>query len=216
MNYITMITDKKNRSITFVRKTQMKYGYARVSRPNQNLDLQLDALRNYGVDYIFEEKISGVKKRPELEKLLSILKKGDILVIWKLDRLGRSLRDLVFIVDSLHKKEVDFRSLKDGINTNTPIGRCYFGIFASLAELEREFTIERTNAGLEAARERGRVGGRPCGLSKTALLKAKLAVIEYNKYLQLKDRTINDVCIIVGVSKATLYKYLKQIGRAHV
>ncbi len=89
----------------------MKYGYARVSRPNQNLDLQLDALRNYGVDYIFEEKISGVKKRPELEKLLSILKKGDILVIWKLDRLGRSLRDLVFIVDSLHKKEVDFRLL---------------------------------------------------------------------------------------------------------
>lgn len=207
-----MITDKKNRSVTFVRKTRMKYGYARVSRPNQNLDLQLDALKNYGVDYIFEEKISGVKERPELEKLLSTLRKGDVLVIWKLDRLGRSLRELVFIVDSLQRRGVDFRSLIDGINTSTSIGRCQFGIIASLAEYERENIIERTKAGLEAAKERGRIGGRPSGLSNKALLKAKLAVIEYNKYLQSKHRTINDVCIIVGVSKATLYKYLRLQG----
>ena len=121
-------------------------GYARVSTREQNLDLQLDALKEAGCKLIFEEKVSGVKDRPELDKALAYLREGDTFVIWKLDRLGRSLKDLVYIVDCLQKRKIAFKSIVDGIDTNSALGRCQFGIFASLAEYEREIIVQRTRA----------------------------------------------------------------------
>ena len=147
-------------------------GYARVSTREQNLDLQLDALKEAGCKLIFEEKVSGVKDRPELDKALAYLREGDTFVIWKLDRLGRSLKDLVYIVDCLQKRKIAFKSIVDGIDTNSALGRCQFGIFASLAEYEREIIVERTRAGLQAAKERGKLTGRPIGLSEDAKRKA--------------------------------------------
>ena len=146
----------------------MKIGYARVSTKDQNLDLQLDALKAAGCEKIYTDKISSVKNRPELNKALSYLRKGDTFVIWRLDRLGRSLKDLVNIVDDMQSKGIDFISLNDSIDSTTSSGRLIFGIFASLAAFERELIIERTKAGLEAARIRGRIGGRPQGLSNSA------------------------------------------------
>lgn len=118
------------------------------------MDLQIDALKGVGCDSIYSEKKSGVSAREALEKALEYLRPGDTLVIWKLDRLGRSLKDLISIIDSLRNRNISFRSLKDGIDTNSTIGRMQFGIFATLAEYEREIIIERTRAGLQAAKER--------------------------------------------------------------
>lgn len=184
-------------------------GYARVSTKEQNLDLQLDALNKRGCTRIFEEKQSGVKERPELEKALSYLRKGDVFVIWKLDRLGRTLKELIFTVDSLQKKGISFISLQDGIDTTNAHGRLQFGIFASLAEYEREIIIERTRAGLQAARERGRIGGRPRGLSDAAKKKAKSAKRLYID----KELSVKEICETLQIrSKATLYRYLKYEG----
>ena len=145
----------------------MKIGYARVSTATQNLDLQIDALVQAGCEEIFNEKISGVKKsRPELEKLLSFVRKGDTVVIWKLDRLGRSLVDLVKIVNKLREKEVELVSLQDHLDTHSPGGKLIFHIMAALAEFERDMISERTKAGLKAARARGRKGGRPRGMNQ--------------------------------------------------
>lgn len=183
-------------------------GYARVSTREQNLDLQLDALNKAGCNQIYEEKISGVKERPELDKALAYLREGDVFVIWKLDRLGRSLKELIFIVDSLQKRGIAFRSVVDGIDTTSPIGRCQFGIFASLAEYEREIIIERTKAGLQAAKERGRIGGRPIGLSSEAKAVAKAAKKLYID--KNNDFSVQEICTILKIgSKATLYRYLK-------
>ena len=180
-------------------------GYARVSTQEQKLDMQLDALKKAGCTIIFEEKVSGVKQRPELEKALSYLREGDTFVVWKLDRLGRTLKELIFFIDDLNKRDIAFKSISDGIDTNSALGRCQFGIFASLAEYERENIIERTREGLKAARERGKIGGRPVGLSEEAKKKAKAA-----KDLYLKHYTVNDICNILNIgSKATLYRYLK-------
>lgn len=184
-------------------------GYARVSTKEQNLDLQLDALNKSGCTRIFEEKQSGVKERPELEKALSYLRKGDVFVIWKLDRLGRTLKELIFTVDSLQKNGISFISLQDGIDTTNAHGRLQFGIFASLAEYEREIIIERTRAGLQAARERGRIGGRPSGLSDAAKKKAKSAKRLYID----KELSVKEICETLQIgSKATLYRYLKYEG----
>lgn len=184
-------------------------GYARVSTKEQNLNLQLDALNKSGCTRIFEEKQSGVKERPELEKALSYLRKGDVFVIWKLDRLGRTLKELIFTVDSLQKKGISFISLQDGIDTTSAHGRLQFGIFASLAEYEREIIIERTRAGLQAARERGRIGGRPSGLSDAAKKKAKSAKRLYID----KELSVKEICEALQIgSKATLYRYLKYEG----
>ncbi|MFC4211611.1 recombinase family protein [Pedobacter lithocola] len=148
----------------------MKIGYARVSTADQNLDMQFNALTEYGCKTIFQEKISGKNTdRPELKKLLESLRKGDEVVVWKLDRLGRSLRDLVDLVAMFDKQGVNFISLQDHINTTTATGRFTFNIFASLAEFEREIIRERTKAGLVAARARGKKGGRPSGLSPEKL-----------------------------------------------
>jgi DNA invertase Pin-like site-specific DNA recombinase len=136
-------------------------GYARVSADEQNLALQLDALKKSGCDRVFTDKASGTRVvRPGLDDALSHLRSGDTLVVWKLDRLGRSVKGLVDVVNVLKAREVHFRSLTDGIDTKTPAGRFFFHIMASLAEMKRELIVERTRAGLAAARKLGRVGGR--------------------------------------------------------
>jgi DNA invertase Pin-like site-specific DNA recombinase len=153
----------------------MIYGYARVGTEDQKLNLQLDALKNAKCDKIFKEKISAAKERPELEKMIGLLTKGDRVVVWKLDRLGRSLRHLIDLVKGFEEKEVKFVSIQDNIDTTTAQGRFIFNLFASLAEFERDVIRERTHAGLSAARARGRTGGRPKGLSLEAQLKAQYA-----------------------------------------
>src|SRR5215210_3850040 len=182
----------------------MIYGYARVSTEDQKLNLQLDALKKAGCTKIFKEKVSAVKERPELEKMTGLLEKGDSVVVWKLDRLGRSLWHLIDLVNSFEEKKVKFISLQDNINTQTAEGRFIFNLFASLAEFERDIIRERTQAGLSAARARGRKGGRPKGLSLEAQLKA-----EYAKKLYAdKSLGIDYICKKVGVSRRTLYNYI--------
>lgn len=182
-----------------------KIGYARVSTREQNLDLQIDALNRAGCDIIFSEKISSSKERKELERALEYLREGDILVVWKLDRLARSLKELVLMISSLSEKGIEFKSLSDAIDTTSSLGKCQLGIFASLAQYERDIIKERTRAGLEAARQRGKIGGRPKGLSEEAKRKRRLAVKLY------EDPTIaiDDICKATELSKATLYRYLK-------
>ena len=133
------------------------------------------------------------------------MRQGDTLVIWKLDRLGRSLRDLVNIVDGLYKRGIEFRSIQDGIDTKTPLGRYQFALFAALAEYEREMIVERTRAGLTAAKERGRVGGRKKGLSSEAKKVATVAATLYKK----NENTVKEICDILKISKPTLYRYLR-------
>ncbi|CAM7393340.1 TPA: recombinase family protein [Klebsiella pneumoniae] len=139
----------------------MLIGYVRVSTNDQNTDLQRNALNSAGCERIFEDKISGTKSdRPGLKKLLRTLSAGDTLVVWKLDRLGRSMRHLVTLIEELRQRGVNFRSLTDSIDTSTPMGRFFFHVMGVLAEMERELIVERTMAGLAAARAKGRVGGR--------------------------------------------------------
>jgi DNA invertase Pin-like site-specific DNA recombinase len=189
----------------------MKIGYARVSTSDQNLDLQSRALTEYGCTTIYQEKISGKNTdRPELKKLLKNLKKGDQVVVWKLDRLGRSLRDLVDLVALFNEKEVNFISLHDHIDTTTATGRFTFNIFASLAEFEREIIRERTKAGLDAARARGRKGGRPKGLSPENLQLALTA-------LDLHDTgkyAISEIANRLQMPIATCYRYIKHVKEA--
>ena len=193
----------------------MKFGYARVSTKDQSLALQKDALSKEGCTQIYEEKASGKNaERPELQKMLSQLRKDDLVVVWKLDRLGRSLQDLVRLMSFFQEKEVGFKSLQDHIDTTTPVGRLNFHLFAALAEFERDIISERTKAGLAAARARGRKGGRPKGLSKKAQDKARLAESLYTE----NERSIPEICDHIGISKATLYRYLRfrgvEIGKA--
>jgi len=187
----------------------MKLGYCRVSTREQNLDLQVDALTKEGCSEIFQDQVSGVKAdRPQLNKLLERLRAGDTLVVWKLDRLGRSLTDLVKLVNELNQKQVGLKSLSDPIDTTTSQGRFVFNIFASLAELERDIIVERTLAGLDAARARGRQGGRPRGLSPEAENKA-LAAESLYKERKLSTRQIAKR---LGISTSTLYDYLRYRG----
>lgn len=191
----------------------MKYGYARVSTPDQCLSLQLDALKQYGVDKIYQEKISGKNKsKPILDSLIEKLVSGDQLVVWKLDRLGRITCELMRLQEDLQSKDISLISLTENLDTSTPIGKFAFQLLCSLAEMERNVISERTVAGLLAAKAKGRTGGRKPGLSEAAKKKVKLAVTEYAKYLRYKSETINDLCHIVGVSRATFYKYLKLGG----
>jgi DNA invertase Pin-like site-specific DNA recombinase len=152
----------------------MLIGYARVSTQDQNLDLQRDALTKIGCQKIFEDKMSGTRaERPGLAKVLEILREGDTLVVWKLDRLGRSVKQLVDLVGELHKQGVQFRSLTDSIDTGTASGRFFFHVMASLAEMERELTVERTRAGLEITRQLGRKGGRKRRMTESKIESAK-------------------------------------------
>lgn len=179
----------------------MLIGYARVSTQDQNLDLQIDALTKAGCKKVFEDKISGSRaERPGLTKTLEMLRDGDTLVVWKLDRLGRSVKNLVDLVGELHRHGVQFKSLTDAIDTGTPSGRFFFHVMASLAEMERELTIERTRAGLEVARQLGRKGGR-----KRQMTDSK---IESAKKLLTNGVPPRDVAKNLGVSVPTLYRWI--------
>ena len=184
----------------------MKIGYARVSTSDQNLQLQEDALNKAGCELIFYETASGAKTdRPELNRLMEHLRADDVVVVYKLDRLGRSLKHLLEVVDTLNKQKVGLQSITDMINTTTPQGRLFFNISASLAEFEKDLIRERTQAGLVAARARGRKGGRRTGMSKEAEQKAILA----ESYYREEKLGVSQIAKEIGVSKMTLYKYLR-------
>ncbi len=179
----------------------MLIGYARVSTQDQDLDLQIDALTKAGCQKVFNDKISGSRaERPGLTKALEMLREGDTLVVWKLDRLGRSVKHLVDLVGKLHKQSIQFKSLTDAIDTGTPSGRFFFHVMTSLAEMERELTIERTRAGLEVARQLGRKGGR-----KRHMTDSK---IESAKKLLANGVPPRDVAKNLGVSVPTLYRWI--------
>ena len=182
----------------------MLVGYARVSTTDQNLDLQKDALEADGCERIYTDIASGAKaERPGLSQARKECRPGDTLVVWKLDRLGRSLPHLVETVRDLAGKGIGFKSLQENIDTTTSGGKLIFHIFASLAEFERDVIRERTNAGLSAARARGRKGGRPKGVMDPNKQKAALALKNDT------SRSVSEICQILGVSRNTYYKYVR-------
>jgi len=187
----------------FCNNRDMNVGYARVSTFDQTLALQQDALATAKCERVFTDTISGAKnERPGLTEALDFLRPGDVLVVWRLDRLGRSLKMLIETLTTLSERGIGFRSLTEQIDTTTPGGKLIFHIFGSLAEFERDLIRERTQAGLAAARARGRKGGRPKKLGTPG--KLAMARSLYND----KDNSIEDICKILGISRATLYRYL--------
>src|SRR3712207_3787565 len=185
----------------------MLIGYARVSTTDQTLALQQDALNKAGCDKIFTDTISGTKaERPGLEKALSFIRPGDTLVVWRLDRLGRSLKHLIETITTLHDKQIGFKSLTENIDTTTSDGKLIFHIFGALAEFERDIIKERTKAGLLAARTRGRTGGRPATLTSK---KKAMAQALYND----PKNSIADICKTLNISRATLYRYINTGAR---
>jgi len=179
----------------------MLIGYARVSTADQNLDLQRDALDKAGCEKIYEDRISGTRAdRPGLDRALENLREGDSLTVWKLDRLGRSVKNLVDLVGQLHKRGIQFRSLTDSIDTGTPAGRFFFHVMASLAEMERDLIMERTRAGLAIAKQQGRTGGRPRMMTRSK--------IESARKLLAAATPPKDVAAHLGVSVPTLYRHL--------
>ncbi|MFO0453674.1 MAG: recombinase family protein [Pseudomonadota bacterium] len=179
----------------------MRIGYARVSTQDQNLDLQKKALTKAGCKKVFEDKVSGSRAaRPGLDAALGVLREGDTLVVWKLDRLGRSVKHLVDLVGELNRQGVQFQSLTDSINTGTPSGRFFFHVMASLAQMERELVVERTRAGLEAARRLGRIGGRKRRMTDSKIQSAKK--------LLAAGTPPREVAKNLGVSIPTLYRWI--------
>lgn len=177
------------------------FGYARVSTEQQNLDRQLDLLNAYGVDFLYNEKMTGTKKeRPELNKLLERVTEGDTVVIESLSRLGRSTKDLIELVEFFEEKGVHLVSLKESINTSTPTGKLLFTLMSALAQFERDVIADRTREGLKAARARGRKGGRPKADPKRVQQAVKL--------YQAGQHSIREIEELTGVKKATLYRYL--------
>ncbi|RAX08194.1 recombinase family protein [Photorhabdus bodei] len=177
-----------------------KIGYVRVSTNDQNSDLQRNALISINCEQIFEDKISGkTSNRPGLKRALKQLKKGDTLVVWKLDRLGRSVKNMVTLISDLSERGIHFQSLTDSIDTSTSMGRFFFHVMSALAEMERELIVERTNAGLIAARAQGRIGGRPVSLS----------FVEQQQAARLlaKGHTRKQLSLIYNISLSTIYKY---------
>ena len=188
----------------------MLIGYARVSSADQNLDLQIDALTKAGCQKIFSDKISGAKAgRPGLTKVLEIARDGDTLVIWRLDRLGRSLKDLIQISETLKEQSINLKSLEEGIDTTTSTGQLMFNLLAVLAEFERNLINERSRAGLDAARSRGKLGGRPKSLDRN---QQELAVKLYND----REHSIAQICSMMSISKPTLYKYVSAAQKTHL
>ncbi len=184
----------------------MQIGYARVSTEDQNLELQLDALKQAGCKRIFTDKISGTRAhRPGLDEALSHVREGDTLTVWKLDRLGRSVKALVDLVADLELRQVHFQSLTDGIDTKTAAGRFFFHVMASLAQMERELITERTRAGLAAARKLGRIGGRKRRMTDSKVASAR-------KLLE-SGVPPRDVALNLGVSVPTLYRWLPAVSR---
>src|SRR5215212_7410112 len=180
----------------------MNIGYARVSTDEQNLDSQRDALEKAGCELIFTDQVSGTKaRRPGLDDALSHLRPGDTLVVWRLDRLGRSLRHLIDTVTTLQDKGIGFKSITEAIDTRTSGGKLVFHIFGALAEFEREIIRERTNAGLSAARSRGKTGGRPKALTdKQVEMLCQLAAD--------RNRSVQEICKTLGISRRTFYRYV--------
>ena len=180
----------------------MLVGYARVSTHDQNPELQLDALKKAGCEKVYIEKSSGAQReRPELKAALAYMRTGDTLVVWKLDRLARSIKQLIETVEDLEKREIGFRSLTETIDTTTSGGRLVFHIFAGLAEFERAIIRERTRAGLESARSRGRLGGRPRAMQADDIVAAKAM-------LRDPEITVEQVAEHLGVAPSTLYRHL--------
>ncbi|HGU7323928.1 TPA: recombinase family protein [Legionella pneumophila] len=179
----------------------MLVGYARVSTVDQNLDLQISALNEVGCEKIYQDQLSGTRvSRPGLEMALEVLRKNDTLVVWKLDRLGRTVKGLIDLVNQLHQKGIHFKSVTDNVDTSTPAGRFFFHVMASLAQMERELMAERTKAGLAAAKAKGRVGGR-----KRKMTQSK---IESAKQLLANGTLPKDVAQNLGISVPTLYRWV--------
>lgn len=179
----------------------MIFGYARVSTEDQNLDMQIDALNKYGVERIFQEKMTGTKKdRPQLDELLKLLRKGDKVVVYKLDRISRSTKHLIELSEQFNEMAVDFVSISDSIDTSTAMGKFFFRTMASIAELERDIISERTKSGLQAARARGKKGGRPSKQTD----KVEMALKMYDS----KDYSIAQIISATGLGKTTLYRYI--------
>jgi len=189
-------------ALKYKRGLLMRIGYARVSTTDQSLDLQEDDLKKEGCEKIYKEVASGAKtERVELKKALEDLRKDDVLVVWKLDRLGRSLKHLIDVVTGLNDRGVGFKSLKESIDTTTSSGKLIFHIFGALAEFEREIIRERTQAGLKAAKARGRKGGRPRKMTKKK--------IEMAQTLYDADKlSVDEICKELGISRGTLYRYI--------
>lgn len=184
----------------------MKIGYARVSTGEQNLDLQHDALRKAGCEKIFTDKTSGAKSdRPGLQEAIDYAREGDTLVVWKLSRFARSLKDIVGKVTNLQEHGVGFTSLTENLDLTTKEGRFQFAVFAAMAELQREIIVENTHAGLRAARARGRFGGR-----KPALEPAQVKMAA--KLMKSRDIAVSEICETLKVSRSTLYRYVSPEG----
>lgn len=181
----------------------MKIAYARVSTDDQHLELQTDALNGANCDRIYTDKITGAKmNRPGLNQIKEVIRPGDTLVVWRLDRLGRSLKELIEIVTWLEDQNIGLISLTESIDTTTPTGKLIFHIFGAIAEFERNLIRERTNAGLKAARARGRFGGRPVKLNNE---KKKAIKSLYDS----KQHSIKELCEMFEISKPTLYSYIQ-------
>jgi DNA invertase Pin-like site-specific DNA recombinase len=181
----------------------MLIGYARVSTADQTLGLQQDALEKAGCERVFTDTASGAKaERVGLVEAIAYAREGDILVVWRLDRLGRSLKHLIETITGLNERKIGFKSITENIDTTTSGGKLIFHIFGALAEFERDIIKERTQAGLIAARARGRQGGRPRALTPK---KAQMAQALYND----RSNTINDICRTLNVSRATLYRHIR-------
>ncbi|MCF6186468.1 MAG: recombinase family protein [Desulfobulbaceae bacterium] len=182
----------------------MLVGYARVSTLEQSLNLQVEALKKTGCDKIYEEVVSGIKaERKILNESLSYLRPGDTLVVWRLDRLGRSMKQLIELINMLKEKEVGFKSIVEAVDTTTPTGQFFFHITGAFAEFERNLIRERTMAGLASARARGRKGGRPKALDQETF---QMALVLYNE----KNITVADICKRFTLSKRTFYRYLEE------
>jgi DNA invertase Pin-like site-specific DNA recombinase len=182
----------------------MKIGYCRISTTDQNLDLQTQALKDAGCDKIFEEVASGAKDdRPKLKEAIDYMREGDVLVLWKLDRLSRSLKHLIETVNDLEKRGIGFRCLTQQLDTTTPSGKLIFHVFGAISEFERSLIRERTSAGLKVARARGRLGGRPKVLDQEKI------TIAQSLYDDGKT-TVDKICSTLGISRATFYRNVKQ------
>ena len=185
----------------------MLIGYARVSTDDQTLDLQRDALAEAGCERIFEDTAPGAGERPALRDAIDHLRAGDTLVVWRLDRLGRSLKDLIEKADTLRSQGIGLKSLKEAIDTDSSTGQLVFHIFGALAEFARAVIRERTKAGLASARARGRVGGRRKALDEE---QRRRAVDLYRS----RKHTVKEIRELVGVSKSTLYAYVEEMSRS--
>ncbi len=183
----------------------MLIGYARVSTQDQTLNLQKDELENIGCSKIFTDIISGVAtERQGLDEALAYVREGDTLVVWRLDRLGRSLKHLIETITNLNNRKMGFKSIQENIDTTTSGGKLIFHIFGALAEFERDIIKERTQAGLAAARARGRLGGRPKAKTLDTPKKIAMAQALYND----NSDSIDDICKTLNISRATLYRYI--------